>query len=208
MPNSITLISEVGRPLTCAEVDNNWLQSLNRANHTGTQAAATIYDLPTAVMTIPGIQSITSTLTQLNGQITDLQEQVLGQQGYVSTLVNNLRADLTEDITNLTTLVNQHSTQIGALQARDITLQAAIDALRVSVDDNIDDIDGTIQCLRDGTCLLVPVPPDEQGDLVLGYDDETNALVWGLPLSLFCGPLIEGAFPVGGRSNLQLGTIT
>jgi hypothetical protein len=207
LPNGVLLISEKGSPLSCTDVDNNYLSLLQRGNHQGTQAASTIYDLAQAVLTIPAIQSLTSSLNQVNSQISDLQEQVLGQQGHVATAINILRTDLTEDITDLRSLVNQHTVQINGLLAADSVINQRIDSLVLSTNTSIDEIDEVIDCIRIGDCLLVPRPPDNQGDLLLGYDDDTNTIVWGLPLRLFCGPFVDGAFPVGGTTNLQLGTI-
>jgi hypothetical protein len=192
--------------MSCAEVDSNWLALQQRANHVGTQSASTIYDLAQTVATIPAIQGLTSSLLQITNQISDLQEQVLGQQGHVANSINILRAEITEDTSDLRALVNQHTVQINGLLAQDTLINNRINLLQTSLNTSVDDIDDVIDCIRVGNCLLVPRPPDNQGDLLLGYDDETNTLVWGLPLSLFCGPFIDVAFPVGADANLQLGT--
>lgn len=202
----ITYISSVGRALTCAEVDQNFREFTQRANHTGTQSASTIYDLGQAVSALPPIQSLTSSITQLNSQISDLQNQVLGQQGHVANSINILRSELTGDISDLRTIVNQHTIQINGLLAADTSINNRINLLGTNLNTSIDAIDDVIDCIRIGNCLLVPRPPDNQGDLLLGYDDQTNTLVWGLPLSLFCGPFIDVAFPVGTNANIELGT--
>lgn len=207
MPNNVLLIGEKGAPLTCAEADSNYLALLDRGNHTGVQSASTIYDLSSTISALPNIQNIESNITQLTSQVNDLQEQVLGQDGHVSYLIQQASSLLGDDIADLRTLIESNTTSITHLVAEDTAIHTEIDQLREALEDDVNHISDTLQCLEDGTCLLVPSPPDEQGDLFLGYDDETNALIWGLPISLFCGPLVEEAFPVGKHSSVQLGTL-
>jgi hypothetical protein len=206
MPNGVTLISEKGAPLSCAEVDANYLALLDRGNHMGTQSASTIYDLESTVSSFTNIGNLQTNLTDLMSQVADLQYQVMADGGHLDITINSLESSIADDLSTIRASINTNSNNISLLQEEDINLHTRIDNLLAGVELDIASIEDLLQCLEDGTCVLVPSPPDEQGDLLLGYDDETNALVWGLPIHLFCGPIIEQAFEIGKNSRLDLGT--
>lgn len=207
MPNGVLLISEKGAPLSCAEVDSNYLALLDRGNHMGTQSASTIHDLETTVGSFTTINNMQTTLTDLTDQLGDLQHQVMGVGGHVDLTINALESSIQSDLDAIRASINTNSNDITDLKAEDVAINTRIDNLSTELGLNIGTIGNLLQCLEDGTCLLVPSPPDERGDLVLGYDDDTNSLVWGLPLSLYCGPIREDAFAVGTDSHLELGRI-
>lgn len=207
MPNGVILISEKGAPLSCAEVDANYLALLDRGNHLGTQSASTIHDLETTVGSFTTISNLQINVNDLLSQVADLQDQLMGEEGHLTVTINNLESSIQDDLAALRASVNTNTNDITLLKAEDINLNTRIDNLASQLNADIDSVESLIQCLEDGTCLLVPSPPDERGDLVLGYDDDTNTLVWGLPLSLYCGPLIDKAFSVGEDSHLEMGRL-
>lgn len=206
MPNGVTLISEKGAPLSCAEVDANYLALLNRSNHIGTQSASTIHDLESAINSFTSLSTIQTSVSNLQDEVSDLQYQLMGQGGHLDSSLDALSSLINGEITALRSLVNINTSSINDLRDEDTNLHDRINEILASVGSDIGSLASLLQCLEDGTCTLVPRPPDNKGDLILGYDDETNNLVWGLPISLFCGSLVEGAFEIGKNSRLELGT--
>lgn len=206
MPNGVTLISEKGAPLSCAEVDANYLALLNRTNHMGTQPASSIYDLEAAVNSLTSLSTIQTNLSELEDQVSDFQYQLMGTGGHLNSSLNSLSSSLNTELSSLRSLINNNTNSITDLRVEDEALHTRIDSILSNVDGQIGSIASLLQCLEDGTCVLVPSPPENQGDLILGYDDETDALLWGLPISLFCGSLVAEAFEVGTNSRIDLGT--
>lgn len=206
MPNNVLLISEKGAPLNCNEVDNNYLALLNRANHTGVQPASSIFDLASAVMLVPGIQSIQTDLNTLRSTLQTLSNDVLGQSGYVATLVNNLRTTVQTDITNLTTNLQQTNLTITSLTAADTSLSNRINDLRNDLNEALQDLSILLSGLQNNTSTLIPTPPDDIGDLILTYDDSADRIRWRIPSVINCGPFIERAWAVGEDTRIVLGS--
>lgn len=207
MPNGVTLISEKGAPLSCAEVDANYLALLDRGNHIGTQSASTIYDLEATVNSFTSLSNISTNLTGLISQVADLQYQLMGDGGHLDSSLSSLTNNFNSELSSLRSLVNSNTNSITSLHQEDIAINERIDNLLGEVNADIGSLSSLLECLEDGSCMMVPAPPDGQGDLFLGYDDETNTLAWGLPLSLFCGSLVSNAFDVGQNSRIQMGVI-
>ena len=157
----IILSVSKGSPLTCAELDNNFLEAANRANHTGTQAANTIYDLSDTVRAFAFIADMLADIATLENELQELRDDLFGDgelrriieniQQLVNDLINNLAAVIGEltIIRNLQTCCDTNTTAISALQSQFTTLSNQLTA-------QIATINATVSAINDKLNLEIP----------------------------------------------------
>jgi hypothetical protein len=150
-----------GSPLTCAELDNNFLEAANRANHTGTQAANTIYDLSDTVRAFAFIADMLADIAALENELEELRDDLFGDgelqqiianlQQLVNNLINNLAAVVGEltIIRNLQTCCDTNTTAINGLQSQFTTLSNQLTA-------QIATINATVSAINDRLNLEIP----------------------------------------------------
>lgn len=150
----IILSVSKGSPLTCAELDNNFLEAANRANHTGTQAANTIYDLSDTVRAFAFIADMLADIATLENELEELRNDLFGDgelqqiinnlQQLVNDLINNLAAAVGEltIIQNLQTCCDTNTTAISGLQTQFTTLSNQLTA-------QIATINATVSAIND-----------------------------------------------------------
>jgi hypothetical protein len=150
-----------GSPLTCAELDNNFLEAANRANHTGTQAANTIYDLSDTVRAFAFIADMLADIAALENELEELRDDLFGDgelqqiianlQQLVNNLINNLAAVVGEltIIRNLQTCCDTNTTAISGLQSQFTTLSNQLTA-------QIATINATVSAINDRLNLEIP----------------------------------------------------
>ena len=122
-------VSEKGAPLTCPEHDANIDRLLDRANHTGTQSASTIYDLPSFLQNLSLITGLTDEIENINSSIRDLQHEVLGTGGHVDTVIKGLESAYKEADLALHNRLSAVEEDILDLNNTDVVLQNLIDGL-------------------------------------------------------------------------------
>ena len=157
----IILSVSKGSPLTCAELDNNFLEAANRANHTGTQAANTIYDLSDTVRAFAFIADMLADIATLENELEELRNDLFGDgelqqiinnlQQLVNDLINNLAAAVGEltIIQNLQTCCDTNTTAISGLQTQFTTLSNQLTA-------QIATINATVSAINDRLNLEIP----------------------------------------------------
>lgn len=157
----IILSVSKGSPLTCAELDNNFLEAANRANHTGTQAANTIYDLSDTVRAFAFIADMLADIATLENELEELRDDLFGDgelqqitdniQQLVNDLINNLAAAVGEltIIQNLQTCCDTNTTAISGLQTQFTTLSNQLTA-------QIATINATVSAINDKLNLEIP----------------------------------------------------
>ena len=157
----IILSVSKGSPLTCAELDNNFLEAANRANHTGTQAANTIYDLSDTVRAFAFIADMLADIATLENELEELRSDLFGDgelqqiinnlQQLVNDLINNLAAAVGEltIIQNLQTCCDTNTTAISGLQTQFTTLSNQLTA-------QIATINATVSAINDRLNLEIP----------------------------------------------------
>jgi hypothetical protein len=182
----IILSVSKGSPLTCAELDNNFLEAANRANHTGTQAANTIYDLSDTVRAFAFIADMLADIATLENELEELRDDLFGdgelQQliEYMQQLINDLINDLAALIGELTiiknlqtccdtnttaisglqsqftTLSNQLTAQIATINATVSALQSQFTTLSNQLTAQIATINATVSAINDKLNLEIP----------------------------------------------------
>ena len=157
----IILSVSKGSPITCAELDNNFLEAANRANHTGTQAANTIYDLSDTVRAFAFIADMLADIATLENELEELRDDLFGdgelQQliEYMQQLINDLINDLAALIGELTIIIDLQTccdtltTAISDLQAQFTTLSNQLTA-------QIATINASITAINDRLNLEIP----------------------------------------------------
>jgi polyhydroxyalkanoate synthesis regulator phasin len=157
----IILSVSKGSPLTCAELDNNFLEAANRANHTGTQAANTIYDLSDTVRAFAFIADMLADIATLENELQELRDDLFGDgelrriieniQQLINDLINNLATVIGEltIIRNLQTCCDTNTTAINGLQSQFTTLSNQLTA-------QIATINATVSALNDRLNLEIP----------------------------------------------------
>ena len=157
----IILSVSKGSPLTCTELDNNFLEAANRANHTGTQAANTIYDLSDTVRAFAFIADMLADIATLENELQELRDDLFGDgelqqiianiQQLVNDLINNLAAVVGEltIIQNLQACCDTNTTAISGLQTQFTTLSNQLTA-------QIATINATFSNINDRLNLEIP----------------------------------------------------
>ena len=148
----IILSVSKGSPITCAELDNNFLEAANRANHTGTQAANTIYDLSDTVRAFAFIADMLADIATLKNELEELRDDLFGdgelQQliEYMQQLINDLINDLAALIGELTIIIDLQTccdtltTAISDLQAQFTTLSNQLTAQIAAINATVSDL--------------------------------------------------------------------
>ena len=152
----IILSVSKGSPITCAELDNNFLEAANRANHTGTQAANTIYDLSDTVRAFAFIADMLADIATLENELEELRNDLFGD-GELQQIINNLQQlvnDLINDlaaligeltiIQNLQTCCDTLTTAISDLQAQFTTLSNQLTAQIATINATVNDINNRL----------------------------------------------------------------
>ena len=157
----IILSVSKGSPITCAELDNNFLEAANRANHTGTQAANTIYDLSDTVRAFAFIADMLADIATLENELQELRDDLFGDgelqqiianiQQLVNDLINNLAAVVGEltIIQELQACCDTNTTAISDLQTQFTTLSNQLTA-------QIATINATVSAINDRFNLEIP----------------------------------------------------
>jgi polyhydroxyalkanoate synthesis regulator phasin len=157
----IILSVSKGSPITCAELDNNFLEAANRANHTGTQAANTIYDLSDTVRAFAFIADMLADIATLENELEELRDDLFGNgelqqiinnlQQLVNDLINNIAAAVGEltIIQNLEACCDTNTTAISGLQSQFTTLSNQLTA-------QIATINATVSAINDKLNLEIP----------------------------------------------------
>jgi hypothetical protein len=152
----IILSVSKGSPITCAELDNNFLEAANRANHTGTQAANTIYDLSDTVRAFAFIADMLADIAALENELEELRDDLFGdgelQQliEYMQQLINDLINDLAALIGELTIIIDlqtccdTNTTAISDLQAQFTTLSNQLTAQIATINATVNDINNRL----------------------------------------------------------------
>lgn len=125
--------SQLERELTCAEYDSNLDAVLARCNHTGTQAASTIYDLEETVEAYDFIVELKECCQTLTEELDQLREDLFGE-GELSVIINNLRNELLGIIDEIATDVAALEEDLTALTVRVTNLESVIGTINESVE--------------------------------------------------------------------------
>lgn len=125
-------------PISCVELDETYDALREREQHTGVQPASTIYDLESTVEAYEFIQELLTCCDDLNTQLDSLREDLFGE-GELSTIINNLRNQLLQDIAeleaqlaDLETSLNASGLSLSGLAASITTLSQQIQGLQNS----------------------------------------------------------------------------
>lgn len=158
---AIIFTDSLGRPLSCAELDNNFREVLNRGNHTGTQLASTISDLEIAVEQLDLIQSLSNCCTTLTNEINQLKFDLF-EDGTLATIIADLEAQLDQIISDLDTflevspIIQGLETDISDLQTRVTDLETTADGLTSAIAANTSAINtkASITSVNDLTAVV------------------------------------------------------
>lgn len=124
--------SQVDRPLTCAEYDSNLDATLDRANHTGTQSATTIYDLYETVDDYDFIKALKKCCQDLKDQLDQLKRDLFGE-GELSRLLDRLRQELLQMIEDLTRELEDLKARVVRLENNYTALLSSIQAINLAI---------------------------------------------------------------------------
>jgi hypothetical protein len=180
-------VSEKGAPLTCPEHDANIDRLLDRANHTGTQSASTIYDLPTYIQNLNFITGLTGEIDDINSSIQDLQHEVLGTGGHVDTLIKGLESAYKEADLALHNRLSEVEDDILDLRNTDVVLQNLIDGLTTRANNTDNTLGQHQNTLNNLTNQLGNQNTSLQG--LDGRVDELEGLLGGTDISSILGDL-------------------
>ena len=114
---------QLDRALTCAELDNNFAEFINRANHTGTQLASTISDLEDTIKTFNTIVDLKSCCIDLTQRIELIEATV-----DINTILNQFQSQY-DDFVNNIDIALSNSALINGLSADIINVQSNISTL-------------------------------------------------------------------------------
>lgn len=128
---AIIFSGSLGRPLTCAELDNNFNEALNRGNHTGTQLASTISDLALAVEQLQVIQDLEACCNTLTNELNQLKTDLF-EDGLLASLITDLQNQLDQIINNLDSFL-EVSSIIQDIQADISNLQIRVTAIEEQI---------------------------------------------------------------------------
>lgn len=128
----LKLRRNLSSPLTCEDMDQNWEATLDRSLHQGTQLANTISNLKSTVQGYDFILALQTCCTNLTNQLEDLQDSIFGD-GELSTLINNLRNELLQDIAEVQTDLNVLKNRVTATETNIATINTTLISLSNSV---------------------------------------------------------------------------
>lgn len=209
-------VSQKGAPLTCPEHDANIDRLLDRANHTGTQSASTIYDLPSYIQNLNFLTTLNGAIEDINSNIQDLQHEVLGTGGHVDTLLKGMEMAYKEADLALHNRLSNVEEDVLDLSNTDITLQNLISGLT----NRANGVDSTLN-QQQGRLDSLDNRLDNQTNNVETLDarvDDLEGLLGGTDISTLLGdlsvinsiikPIVEGeAWVLGRPPNNSTGLI-
>lgn len=143
---------DVDGALDCSKLSNNFREVLKRANHTGSQAASTIYDLYSVVSNYDFITNLEEGLVTLNSDLTILRNDLFGS-GQLSQLITNLQQQISNLIADLDSSISSTSTIID--------IQATLASHEVDINNLLD----LASDLQDGTESLLTRLDTAEGTL-------------------------------------------
>lgn len=145
--------SDLSRPLTCAEHDENIDRLLDRSNHTGTQSCSTIFDLELCVRNFQYIKDLLKCCDDLKKEIEDIKYEIYDDSGELYKAISQLR-------TELLNLINSLTGGLGDLQSILISVDARLDALEAcctAVQSAIGALDARITALENKVDEAIPI---------------------------------------------------
>lgn len=127
-------ITQVNRPLTCEEHDANIDALLDRANHTGTQNCNTI-ETSSLNSCISSSDSFTNLEVDVNDIDARLQivENAIAGGGSIENDLQNVRAELLNEIDLLEIILNNHDNRITVLEGRADGFDSSIISINNSI---------------------------------------------------------------------------
>jgi len=133
--------SDLSRPLTCAEHDENIDRLVDRSNHTGTQSCSTIFDLELCVRNFGYIKDLLKCCDDLKKEIEDIKYEIYDDSGQLYKAISQFRTELlnvinllTSRVVDLESIILNVDSRIVALEACCTAVQSAINALDTRVD--------------------------------------------------------------------------
>lgn len=112
-------ITQVNRPLTCEEHDANIDALLDRANHTGLQNCNTIEptSLNSCIASSDTVTNLDGDVSAIDARLTIVENAIAGG-GSIETDLQNVRAELLNEIDLLEITLNNHDNRITVLEGR------------------------------------------------------------------------------------------
>ena len=185
-------------PISCEDLDNNFDALRERTNHVGFQLASTISDLKVTVEGYDFILALQQCCTDLTIQLADLQESLFGD-GELSTIVNNLRNELLQEIAELQTDLTALTGRVTTAESNIVSINTNITALNSSVV-NLQNTKANINSPSFTGVPLAPTPisgsPSGQIATVGFVNNIINQVIASLPDQLPLGTILE--YSVGG----------
>ena len=185
-------------PLTCEDMDQNWEATLDRSLHQGTQLANTISNLKTTVQGYDFIIALQTCCTYLTNQLEDLQDSIFGD-GELSTLINNLRNELLQDIAEVQTDLNVLKNRVTATETNIATINTTL----ISLGNSITGLASSKANIASPTFTGVPKAPtpiaggDSNQIATVGYvNNVASEIIAGIPSSVPIGSVL----PYSGAS--------
>ena len=185
-------------PLTCEDMDQNWEATLDRSLHQGTQLANSISNLKSTVQGYDFIIALQTCCTNLTNQLEDLQDSIFGD-GELSTLINNLRNELLQDIAEVQTDLNILKNRVTATEINIATINTTL----ISLGNSITGLASSKANIANPTFTGVPKAPtaiagaDSNQIATVGYvNNVASGLIAGIPSSVPIGSVL----PYSGAS--------
>ena len=179
-------ISDLNRPLSCDEFDQNMDILRDRSNHTGTQSCNTLNDLDTCLATSTTVSTINATLNSTSTRVTNI-ENSLSSSGSIQNDLNSLESSLTADINQNRASITALETEVDALNIRVLGAESNLTSLTAVVNSNNTDLENDIAA-------------------VIGVNNNQNSrltIVEGRATTLNSNILTEAAARQSADSNLQ-----
>ena len=132
---------DVDGALDCSKLSNNFREVIKRANHTGSQASSTIYDLYSVVSNYDFITNLEEGLVTLGSDLTILRNDLFGS-GQLSQLITDLQEQINNLIGDLDSSISSTSTILvfeAALASHEVDINSLLD-LSSDIQDSIDSI--------------------------------------------------------------------
>lgn len=179
-------ISDLNRPLSCDEFDQNMDILRDRSNHTGTQSCNTLNDLDTCLATSTTVTTINASLNSTNTRVTNI-ENSLSSSGSIQNDLNSLESSLTADINQNRASITALETEVDALNIRVLGAESNLTSLTSVVNSNNSNLENDIAA-------------------VIGVNNNQNSrltIVEGRVTTLNSNILTEAAARQSADNNLQ-----
>lgn len=179
-------ISDLNRPLSCDEFDQNMDILRDRSNHTGTQSCNTLNDLDTCLATSTTVTTINASLNSTNTRVTNI-ENSLSSSGSIQNDLNSLESSLTADINQNRASITALETEVDALNIRVLGAESNLTSLTSVVNSNNSNLENDIAA-------------------VIGVNNNQNSrltIVEGRATTLNSNILTEAAARQSADNNLQ-----